>query len=88
MISDYFSDVCAWVDEALDASPENNVLIHCAAGSSRSGTMSIAYMIHKKPAGERNLANCVEVLTAARPIVKPNPGYLEQLEKWEIKLNQ
>lgn len=66
-----------WIDNALQNG--GRVLLHCAAGSSRSGAILVAYLMRSQ-----NLAveEALGLARRARPIVTPNPGFLEQLEKW------
>jgi len=44
-VTDYFSPLFAWIDDAIEAG--HNVLIHCHAGAHRAGTTSVAYLMHK-----------------------------------------
>mmetsp|Transcript_18403 Transcript_18403/g.28807 ORF Transcript_18403/g.28807 Transcript_18403/m.28807 type:complete len:228 (-) Transcript_18403:93-776(-) len=56
------------------------VLVNCAQGKSRSGTMVIAYlMAHKGMTAE---AAC-KMVQKIRSIVQPNPGFMSQLEEFE-----
>mmetsp|Transcript_24042 Transcript_24042/g.37448 ORF Transcript_24042/g.37448 Transcript_24042/m.37448 type:complete len:86 (-) Transcript_24042:79-336(-) len=56
------------------------VLVHCAAGASRSGSVAIYYkMVSEKMGYEEALKAVQEV----RPIVTPNPGYVEVLRGLE-----
>ena len=56
------------------------VLLHCDAGSSRSGATLVAYLIHrlKQPAGE-----CLAMAQRTRVAVSPNEGFWAQLLSWE-----
>ena len=55
-------------------------LVHCGAGSSRSGATVVAYLVHraKRPVGE-----CLVWAQRARSIIAPNPGFQAQLLSWE-----
>ena len=68
----------AFIRDALAESPSNRVLVHCAAGSSRSGAICVAWImsVHNLSAAEA-LAQVQKI----RPIIMPNPGFLEQLER-------
>ena len=56
------------------------VLLHCDAGSSRSGATLVAYLIHRlqQPAGE-----CLAMAQRTRIAVSPNEGFWAQLLSWE-----
>ena len=69
-----------WIDRVVQAG--GRVLLHCAAGSSRSGAVMVAYLMH---AQKMPLAKALEFARQARPIIKPNPGILEQLEIWSSR---
>ena len=66
-----------WID--VVSQDGGRVLLHCATGSSRSGSILVAYLMHSLKC---SLRDGLEVCRQVRPIVKPNPGFLEQLEKW------
>ena len=46
-----------------------NVLIHCAAGISRSATLLIAYLMHKY---QTTFEDCLVFVCLKRPCVQPN----------------
>jgi predicted protein tyrosine phosphatase len=68
---------------------ENNgsVLIHCANGSSRSGSIAIAFLLSKnldkKEKTQGILSETLAFVQAKRPKIQPNPGFLEQLQLFE-----
>ncbi|KAK1760141.1 tyrosine-protein phosphatase [Echria macrotheca] len=71
--------------------PTGAVLVHCAAGVSRSVTAVIAYLLWKhadrfKTGGEIDGREAVDRATRwvqqTRPSAEPNPGFKLQLEKW------
>eukprot|EP01080_Neovahlkampfia_damariscottae_P010115 gene10115-2534_t len=74
----------AYFEECIDFIHENmkngSVLVHCAAGISRSATIVISYLmkIHKM-----NLNDAMNHVTDRRSIVSPNYGFMKQLEKYE-----
>ncbi len=65
-----------WMDEALRGG--GRVLLHCAAGSSRSGSVVIAYLMRFQ---HMTLQQALSTARRARPIIDPNAGFLEQLEQ-------
>lgn len=60
----------------------NAVLVHCQAGISRSATVCIAYLIRYH---HLSLVAAHGVVKAAREIICPNAGFLNQLQQWEQK---
>lgn len=53
------------------------VLVHCAQGMSRSGTVVVGYLMWKnKQPVEAALAQ----VQRCRPVVEPNPGFMLQLQ--------
>eukprot|EP00047_Mylnosiga_fluctuans_P014503 m.38979 g.38979 ORF g.38979 m.38979 type:complete len:190 (+) comp5541_c0_seq2:45-614(+) len=56
------------------------VLIHCMAGVSRSSTILIAYLLAMS---DLTLDQALSAAKAARPIVRPNDGFLEQLHAFQ-----
>lgn len=58
----------------------SGVLVHCAAGISRSATIVLSYLMKVR---RSNFDNELEYLRAVRPIVDPNPGFVKQLKLYE-----
>lgn len=57
----------------------NNILVHCLGGRSRSATIIIAYLIKfRKMTWEEAQAYVKD----KRPIVCPNDGFIKQLQEW------
>jgi protein-tyrosine phosphatase len=56
------------------------VLVHCAFGVSRSSTLVIAFLMRKLKIGYLEAFSYVR---RKRPVVRPNPGFQEQLKAWE-----
>lgn len=54
-----------------------NVLVQCHGGASRSATIICAYLIKAK---SWNYEQALQFLKEKRPRVKPNYGFLVQLE--------
>lgn len=69
-----FDEVNMFITDAI--MNNENVLIHCAYGRSRSATITAAYLI--KTFG-MNLERVLSVLKSKREIVEPNSNYVKQL---------
>ncbi|DAA77096.1 TPA_exp: Uncharacterized protein A8136_6862 [Trichophyton benhamiae CBS 112371] len=66
--------------EDTQAAPETNViLVHCERGISRSPTMVTAYLMRKY--GKSRDAVLADVKEKRK--IRPNPGFMDQLEVWE-----
>ncbi|XP_048419631.1 dual specificity protein phosphatase 13-like [Stegostoma tigrinum] len=82
-LSVYFYTAAEQIHQTLN-SPNVKLLVHCILGMSRSASLVLAYlMIHHN----RSLLDAVNRLILYRP-VSPNRGFLEQLRKLDIKLNE
>ncbi|KAF2076843.1 hypothetical protein CYY_001871 [Polysphondylium violaceum] len=62
---------------------QTSILIHCNAGISRSSTILLAYMMNKF---KKPLQECLSLVRESRSCVKPNQGFLKQLEEYEKTL--
>lgn len=76
-------DLChSFIDQGRTHS---GVLVHCAAGISRSATIALSYLMKTR---KSNFDNELEFLRTIRPIVDPNPGFVKQLKiyekQWEL----
>jgi protein-tyrosine phosphatase len=78
-IHKYFFQAIDFIDEGLHVN--ENTLVHCYAGISRSSTIIIAYMLHAYPV--MTLDDALHHVRIVRPIVNPNPGFLLQLIQHE-----
>jgi protein-tyrosine phosphatase len=83
-IQTHFKDTFDFIDKAISNNGENNVLVHCNAGVSRSSTIVIAYLMQKKIF--KTYKEAFEHLKRVRPIVCPNFGFINQLNKLEAEL--
>jgi len=61
-----------------------NVLVHCALGRSRSACIVIAYLMHKYG---WSFEKAIDNVRQAR-YVQPNPGFVRQLQLFELQLKQ
>jgi protein-tyrosine phosphatase len=59
------------------------VLINCAQGKSRSGTMATAYLCAKM---KITVGDALARIKARRPLVEPNPTFMRTLHTFEAKL--
>eukprot|EP01084_Bolivina_argentea_P169719 294181_1 len=85
-IIDYFDKVCEFIDNVINEKGKwNKVLVHCMLGISRSSTICIAYLMKSK---NYSLDDAYLLLKKARPRIKPNAGFWEQLTKYEQQIQQ
>lgn len=74
-IEEYFFNSAEWIQKQRNLG--RKVLIHCAKGRSRSTTILMAYMLqHPNP------DDLLFMMRAERPIVNPNPGFMDKLRKF------
>lgn len=71
---EFFEPITDLMDECI--SSQQNILIHCQAGRSRSASFVLYYLMKFK---KMNLFQSLEHCRARRPIVLPNEGFLRQL---------
>ena len=77
------SDDC--VHKALAADSSHRVLIHCAAGVSRSVTITCAYLMRHHGLGARTALRRVQT---TRRLANPNTGFRRQLLQYEVVLEE
>ena len=75
----YFDLMCAFIAHAV-RSKSGNLLVHCAAGCSRSVTALIAYFIKHR---SWTITEAMMRIKARREWVGPNSGFMSQLAKWQ-----
>ncbi|KAG2435576.1 hypothetical protein HYH02_011870 [Chlamydomonas schloesseri] len=73
----YFQECFRFIDAGREAGA---VLVHCAAGISRSATVVIAYLMAH---GSLSLEDARSAVKAARPAINPNQGFLLQLQLFQ-----
>ena len=76
----HFAQVCEVIDRAIDDS-KHAVLIHCAAGVSRSATLVIAYLMY---AYAVSFEHALAFLTEKRYCVNPNEGFVRRLRAYDF----
>ena len=79
-ISKLFSDTYNQISEGLK---KGGVLVHCAAGVSRSSTTIIAYLMRENKIGFNEAFNFVK---KRRSVICPNYGFQRQLKQFEREL--
>lgn len=72
-------------DSAYKFIEQAPTLIHCYKGISRSATILIAYLMKKN---KWNLNKAINYVRRIRPFVNPNPGFYQQLERYEQDLRK
>ncbi|KAJ4459852.1 putative dual specificity protein phosphatase 22-b [Paratrimastix pyriformis] len=77
----HFPAACAWIDSALTTG--GTVLVHCAAGISRSSTIVCAYLMFKENATP---TAALRSLRQRHPRANPNSAFFQQLAKWRQHL--
>ena len=78
-----FEACCEFIDSARDKC--SSVLVHCAAGVSRSASVVIGYVMYKK---KISFNKAYQFVKARRKVISPNPGFVHQLKSWEKQLKQ
>jgi predicted protein tyrosine phosphatase len=77
----HFDAVHDWIEHA--AEQQGKVLVHCAAGVSRSATLVTAYLMRREGLGA---AEAMRRVQAQRTCANPNPGFRQQLLAYEADL--
>jgi len=79
-LSGHFNTTNTFIEKGIS---EGGILVHCAAGVSRSATFVVAYLIWSK---RINTETALAEVRAKREIVSPNPGFLSQLLEFQKQL--
>ena len=74
----YFNISNHFIDDAVNRN--QNVLIRCKAGISRSATFVAAYLMWKR---KISAIDALKIISEKRSIISPNPSFLKQLEKYQ-----
>jgi len=80
---DQLHRMCSFIDDARKAA--GCVFVHCGAGISRAPTVTAAYLVWKFAVSP---AEALRFVGAARPCVRPNLGFVRQLQIWSAGLNK
>lgn len=73
-ISQHFDEVYTFIRQHVREG--HSVLVHCAAGISRSTTLVAAYLMMSY---QWDAFEALELIKERRPCIRPNDGFLEQL---------
>lgn len=76
-----FDQAFQFIDECLKIG--GKIIINCARGISRSGTIVIAYLMFRY---SMSLMEAYNFITSLRPQVRPNSYFRKQLETYEHEL--
>jgi dual specificity phosphatase 12 len=82
-IGQYFSMVYRYIE--YYAQQGHAILIHCAAGISRSTTLVTSYIMRKY---QLPFMKAIEFVKKSRPCMDPNPGFIMQLNQYEKLLRK
>ena len=72
----YFEQSLEFIENGLR---NGNVLVHCAAGISRSSTLVMVYLMRSRKQG---YDECLKFLRSKRQICTPNTGFQKQLREY------
>jgi protein-tyrosine phosphatase len=86
-IFNYFEISNNFINEAYK-NKNNRILIHCKHGQSRSAIIAAAWLISLKLEISYNHTTAIEYLKECRPKVRPNKGFIKQLEDFHNKINK
>merc|ERR1719310_498921 len=80
-----FEDLIAALEWArVQVAAGKPVLVSCAQGKSRSGTLAIAYLMVTRG---WDVSTALTYVQKKRPFVQPNPGFMQQLHELQPKLH-
>jgi len=83
----HLSKTTEWIDNIITQNVKHKVLVHCAAGISRSATIVIAYIMWKN---KWDYDKAFDFVKSKRSIISPNPGFRDQLklyQDWNMKVD-
>ncbi|KAL4635489.1 dual specificity protein phosphatase 19-like [Arapaima gigas] len=78
VITSYFQESSAFIDQAQRE--KGVVLVHCNAGVSRSAAIVVGHLICSEGL---TFDDAFALVKKARPVICPNPGFLEQLKGYK-----
>lgn len=80
---DWLRKQVAFVDAQRKAG--RTVYVHCRAGISRSGMVTVAYLMQEH---DWTRDKALEFVRSKRPMTRPHPAFLERLLDWERTLRR
>lgn len=80
-LSRHFDAAADFIHEAVGEG--GSILVHCAAGISRSVSLALAYYLKHQ---NKKLHESLNFVKSRRYIANPNPGFIKQLREYEQKL--
>ena len=81
-IKKYFESCHKFINDAIKNN--GNVLVHCFAGSSRSSSILLSYIMKYQ---NMNFDKAFELVKSKRDKVNPKAGFIKQLKEYETELN-
>ncbi|KAL4504142.1 hypothetical protein ABPG72_020980 [Tetrahymena utriculariae] len=80
-IQKYFDESSEFINQAVQS--QQNILVHCFAGKSRSTTLVLAYLMKYQKLA---LDEALNLVRQTREIAQPNSGFMKQLQIYEQNL--
>ena len=80
-LKQYFNECIEFIDRIVKS--EKKIYVHCAYGVSRSASTVLAYMMATK---KISLDEATKLVSAKRPCIHPNDGFIAQLKLFEQDL--
>ncbi|XP_062974657.1 dual specificity protein phosphatase 19 isoform X2 [Elgaria multicarinata webbii] len=77
-IMSYFPECFEFIEQ-VKLKEDGVVLVHCNAGVSRAAAIVIGFLMYSEGL---NFARAFSLVKNARPVICPNPGFMEQLHKY------
>ena len=80
-LKDYLLECIEFIEKIIKSG--KRIYVNCAAGVSRSASTVLAYMMASK---NISLNDAYDLVSAKRPCIKPNDGFVAQLKLFEQDL--
>jgi len=82
---DLLSHLESCIEFIQEGRQHGGILVHCAAGISRSATVTVGYLMKIQ---NYTFKQALEFVAKQRPIICPNPGFKKQLMQYEEELEK